>query len=45
MANEEEVAAQKGEVGSKSKTKPGKKAEQMEYLPSNEFVENDKAKF
>ena len=26
MANEEEVAAQKSEVGSKSKTKPGKKA-------------------
>ena len=41
----EEVAAQRSEVGSESKTKPGKKAGKMEHLPSNEFAENDKAKF
>ena len=41
----EEVAAQKSEVGSKTKTKPGKKAGQMEDLPSNEFAGIDNAKF
>ena len=32
-------------MGIKSKTKPGKKARQMENLPSNEFAGNDNAKF
>ena len=45
VVREEEVAAQKSEVGSKSKTKPGKETGQMEDLPSNESAENDKAKF
>ena len=46
MAKEvEQAAAQKSKAGSKSKTKPGKETGQMEDLPSNEFAENDKAKF
>jgi hypothetical protein len=37
-------AGGQGEVGSKNKTEPGKETGQMEDL-SNEFAENDKAKF
>ena len=38
-------AAQKSEVGSKSKTKPSKETGQIEDLPSKEFAGNDKTKF